>query len=167
MAYTITLRVIQKTSDNFNIVEKTCWHYANGGIWSKPSGGYHKLSMGGSGTSGMLRFQSYSGEAFCLIAGVHNHKRWCDIIIDLKDGETAKIIHPSYYAKGGGPMPWKQLSAMTKTTTRGTKLGINFIINEGNELSAEVTIFKAINLLSLGRHYHRPRSIFVFKSGRS
>ena len=151
MAYFINVRVLQEATDAFSIVEKTCWHYANGGTWTEYQGS-HILSMRGSGTSGMLRFKSPLGESFCLAMGIHNHKRWCDIIVDLKDDDTAEKIHPDYYVEGGGIMLWKKLRKITKTTARGTKLRFKFLNRKGSELSAELTIFKVLNLLSLGMH---------------
>lgn len=151
MAYTIKLHIIQNTIDKFSINENTCWHYANGGTWDR-EGGYHVLRMGGSGTSGMLRLGSNSKESFCLAVGVHNHRRWCDIVVDLKDDDTAQKIHPAYYLCDGSPMLWKQLSEITKTTRRGMNIGIKFSINEGTELCAELTISKPLNLLCLGMH---------------
>ncbi|MFD9359892.1 hypothetical protein [Streptomyces sp. NPDC060031] len=37
-----------------DVQERTVWHFANGGEWHFNSG-EHQLSMGGSGTSGLLR----------------------------------------------------------------------------------------------------------------
>ena len=40
MSYSITLRVYQTNPGRgfFHIVEKTVWHYANGGTWSEADG---------------------------------------------------------------------------------------------------------------------------------
>jgi Fungal fruit body lectin len=71
MTYTVAVRVYQ-TNPNafFNVVEKTAWHYANGGTWSESNGAF-ALTMGGSGTSGTLRFVADTGEIF-VVLGVHN-----------------------------------------------------------------------------------------------
>ncbi|KAF2655121.1 hypothetical protein K491DRAFT_436777 [Lophiostoma macrostomum CBS 122681] len=67
----------------------------NRGAWDGHEGSY-LLSMDDSGTSGMLRFNSSSGEMFCLVVGF---RRWCDIVVDLDDDDTAEKIHPTYHAK--------------------------------------------------------------------
>lgn len=97
MSYTIAVRVYQTNVEAFfHVVEKTVWHYANGGTWHEFQG-EHILTMGGSGTSGTLRFDSDTGESFLVALGVHNYKRWCDIVTGLNPGETGVVIHREYY----------------------------------------------------------------------
>ena len=55
MAYTIKVDVVQNNG-RFQLVEKTVWHYANGGRWLDVNE-VHILEMGGSGTSGALRYR--------------------------------------------------------------------------------------------------------------
>jgi hypothetical protein len=88
MSYNITVRVFQTNPDAFfRLAEQTVWNYANGGSWDSVSGAY-VLAMGGSGTSGSLRFVSSSGENFVATFGVHNYKRWCDIVTNLKNDQV-------------------------------------------------------------------------------
>ena len=99
MTYTIKVRVYQ-TSTNavFRIVEKDTWHYANGGTWADIDD-YHILTMGGSGTSGMLRFMDEEGEeSFYVAMGVHNYVRWVDIVTDLgsTSGTNARALSDYY-----------------------------------------------------------------------
>ncbi|KAG0570333.1 hypothetical protein M758_6G149400 [Ceratodon purpureus] len=100
-SYAIHVRVIQtEPSSWFDIVEKTVYHNARGGTWTDcvdESLGDQTLTMGGSGTSGMLRFKNPKGEQFLVALGVHNYKRWCDIIPDVPLDKTAVDIHPTYY----------------------------------------------------------------------
>src|SRR5258708_4060463 len=98
MSYSIKVFIYQ-TNPNafFRIVESTVWKYANGGTWDLVDG-YQVLKMGGSGTSGSLRLQSSSGESFVVTLGVHNYKRWGDIVTNLKNGQTALTINPEYYS---------------------------------------------------------------------
>ncbi|KAF8889680.1 fungal fruit body lectin-domain-containing protein [Infundibulicybe gibba] len=124
--YEINVRIINASSQRFNIVEKTVWHYANGGQWNELVKGVHTLTMGGSGTSGGLRFVSPSGEIFAVFMGVHNCVRWCDIVPDLEGGNTAVVIHPTYYGGDRGDLLWKQASQMAKVTSKGRKLSIVF-----------------------------------------
>lgn len=98
MSYTIKVRVYQ-TNENayFRIVEKGVWHYANGGTWNDENGAL-LLTMGGSGTSGILRFMTEQGkEAFFVAMGVHNYKPWVDTITGLADDVTGVKALPEYY----------------------------------------------------------------------
>ncbi|RVD85967.1 uncharacterized protein DFL_004266 [Arthrobotrys flagrans] len=98
MSYSIKVRVYQ-TNENafFRVVEKGVWHYANGGIWSEQDDAL-LLTIGGSGTSGILRFQTEEGkEAFFVAFGVHNYKPWLDIITGLADDVTGVRALPEYY----------------------------------------------------------------------
>ncbi|KAH3004248.1 hypothetical protein KXV73_000804, partial [Aspergillus fumigatus] len=51
--------------------KKTRWSYANGCTWSVKDDD-HVLFIEGSGTSGMLRFKTFSGDFFTLVPGIHN-----------------------------------------------------------------------------------------------
>ncbi|KAJ7726308.1 fungal fruit body lectin [Mycena maculata] len=101
MSYKITLRIYQ-TNPNayFCIVEKTVWNHGanhdNGGTWSD-SDGEQVLTIGSSGTSGILRFLSDTGEYFLIAVGVHNCKRWCDIVSNITPDMTGAKVHPEYY----------------------------------------------------------------------
>ncbi|KZV96848.1 hypothetical protein EXIGLDRAFT_764915 [Exidia glandulosa HHB12029] len=66
MSYTIIVKVFQ-TNPNawFEVIESTVWHYANGGSWTKANDKY-VLTMGSTGTSGILRFQS--GDQYFIVA---------------------------------------------------------------------------------------------------
>lgn len=139
-SYTINLRVINDTDDELILIEKTCWHYTSSCAWTEREGS-HLLSMGGSGTSGLLRFQSSAGEKFSLVLGVHNYERWCNINVDLKDDDTGTKIHPQYYAANTteSGVREKQLSEITKTTSKGKKLQISYYQKEGKKLLANFT----------------------------
>jgi len=100
-SYTVHVRVIQtEPSGWWDVVEKTVYHNARGGAWTDradESVGEQTLTMGGSGTSGMLRFKNPKGEQFLVALGVHNYKRWCDIVTDVPLDQTAVDVHPTYY----------------------------------------------------------------------
>ncbi|KAH2263364.1 hypothetical protein KXV25_003981 [Aspergillus fumigatus] len=70
-SYTIRLRIENDTSDILTVVEKTRWYYANGCTWTVKDDD-HVLFIEGSGTSGMLRFKTFSGDFFTLVPGIHN-----------------------------------------------------------------------------------------------
>ncbi|OXN06413.1 hypothetical protein CDV58_04146 [Aspergillus fumigatus] len=72
-SYTIRLRIENDTSDILTVVKKkkTRWSYANGCTWSVKDDD-HVLFIEGSGTSGMLRFKTFSGDFFTLVPGIHN-----------------------------------------------------------------------------------------------
>jgi len=137
MAYIVNLRVENKTNDALTVVEKTCWHYANGATWTEHEDD-HLLSMGGSGTSGMLRFRFSTGEKFCLALGIHNHEVWCDIIANLKDNDTATKIHQSYYDRSRGGKREELRSEIMTRTAEGTALHIKVSKNADHEFHADI-----------------------------
>ncbi|KAI3324400.1 fruit body lectin [Xylariaceae sp. AK1471] len=98
MSYTINVRVYQSNTDTyFRIVENSVWHYANGGTWAN-SDGLLALTMGGSGTAGMLRFQTEEGkESFTVALGVHSYKPWVHILTDIATSATCVTLLPDYY----------------------------------------------------------------------
>ncbi|KAI9732133.1 MAG: hypothetical protein M1834_004229 [Cirrosporium novae-zelandiae] len=136
MSYIIKLTVFNDSDETLTVVEKTC--FTTGIAWTEDETG-HFLFMDGSGTSGMLRYKSSSGEIFCLALGIHNYKRWCDIVTDLKEDDTAKNINPAYYGGLKSDIIWTQHSTFATTTKRGSKLKIDYSTNEGRELVAEFT----------------------------
>ena len=140
MSYSITLHVYQRNPGRgfFHIVEQTVWHFANGGTWSEANGAL-TLTQGGSGTSGVLRFLSDKGERITVAVGVHNYKRWCDVVTGLKPDETALVINGQYYNNGG--RDWvreKQQTEHSATSPSGTKVEVIYTVAEGNKLEANV-----------------------------
>ncbi|KAJ3475349.1 hypothetical protein NLI96_g11896 [Meripilus lineatus] len=143
MSYTITIQVYQ-TNPNafFRIVEKTVWQYANGGTWSE-SNGTHVLTMGGSGTCGSLRFVSDTGENFIATLGVHNYKRWGDIVTNLANDQTGVIITPQYYSdahRDREAARERQLASYSVKNAKGRNFAINYTVTEGNNLKANIII---------------------------
>ena len=96
--------------------------------------------MAGSGTSGMLRFNTSNGEYFALVVGVHNYKRWCDITVDLKGNDTCMKLHPQYYGSASKQtgMREKQLAKHSVTTKNGKKIEIDFYQSDGRKLFANL-----------------------------
>jgi len=137
MSYKITLRIYQtNTNAFFRVVEQTVWNYANGGTWSDIDG-QKVLTMGGSGTSGTIRFQSDTGENFLVIVGVHNYKPWYDIAPDLKNDETGTVINPEYYGSG---VRNNGIQRDNVKNAQGRNLAIKFTVGEGNDLKANIII---------------------------
>jgi hypothetical protein len=136
--YVIRVNIIQTSSDLYSIVEKT--NYGNG-TWSE-YGNEQILNMPGSGVSGMLRFKSYQGDSFFLVAlGVHNYKRWCDIVVDHTPGDTCMDIHPQYYNSGPkSEMLWKQLAHLEKSTPTDVKIAVNYHKDDDNLLGVTIII---------------------------
>lgn len=145
MSYTTHVRVIQsKPSAWYSIVEKTVWKFANGGTWSEADG-EQTLSMGGSGTSGTLRFMNPDGDYFLVALGVHNYKRWCDIVVDINSSNTGVEIHPTYYTEESsgprGQMLWKQLASLEKASSKGgVQVKVEYYKEEANTYWATITI---------------------------
>ena len=143
MSYTITAQVYQ-TNPNafFHIVEQTVWNYANGGTWSETDG-QHVLTMGGSGTSGSLRFVSDTGENFIVTLGVHNYERWGDIVTNLANNQTGVIINPQYY---DSKFPDRekareaQRASYSVDNAKGRKFALNYTVASGNNLKVNIII---------------------------
>jgi Fungal fruit body lectin len=135
MTYTVVVRVYQ-TNPNafFHVVEKTVWHYANAGTWSE-SNGTLVLTMGGSGTSGTLRFIADTGEIFLAVLGVHNY----DVAADLAVAETGKVANAEYYAGGKRSGVPVQPSCSVNNAS-GWKISVNFMATEGSDLKANIVI---------------------------
>jgi hypothetical protein len=143
MSYSITAQIYQtNTNAFFRVVEKTVWHFANGGTWSEVDG-THVLNMGGSGTSGSLRLVSDSGENFIITLGVHNYKRWGDIVTNLGNGQTGVVINPQYY-EGDHPERAKarerQLTSYSVSNNKGRKFSFNYTVADGNNLKVNIVI---------------------------
>jgi hypothetical protein len=141
--YSILVRTIDNTAGDpgFTIVEKTVWHYANGGTWSDTDS-IQTLRMNGSGTSGALRFTNGVGEQFLVLLGIHNYKRWCDIVTDLEPEDTGMKIQPGYYLETNPryAMLWKQLDQIEKKSAKGTTVDVKYVEAEGNSLVVHLTI---------------------------
>ena len=142
MSYKITVRVFQTNPNaHFRVVEETIFNYANGGTWSRVNDEL-VLQMGGSGTSGTLRFQSDTNEDFIVALGIHNYKRWGDIVTNLSNSETGVIIHPQYYSAATkiGKRRESQLASYSVKNAKGRQFAINYIVAEGNDLKVNIII---------------------------
>ncbi|KAL4779267.1 fungal fruit body lectin [Aspergillus varians] len=138
MSYTISLNIRNDTTESLAVVEKTCWYYANGGIWTE-HGSNHALTMGGSGTSGILRFRSDSGELFTAIVGIHNYNPWGDVQVDLAGGDTGVKLNPEYYS--GGRLSGEAHSEIQRPTSKGRNVKLYFDAREGRQVSAVLHYF--------------------------
>ena len=144
MAYTITSKVYQ-TSTNafFRVVEKAVF---SNGTWDEVND-THILTIGGSGTSGCLRFVADTGENFIVTLGVHNYKPWGDIVTKLSNDQTGVKINPEYYEKEYGgtqnadrvAVRWKNLSTY-EVTRDGRKYSFTFVVASGNALKVNIVI---------------------------
>ncbi|KAM7213977.1 Fungal fruit body lectin [Rhypophila decipiens] len=145
MSYTIAVQVFQ-TNQNafFDVVEKTVFR---NGTWAETNG-THVLTMGGSGTSGSLRFVAGTGENFIVTLGVHNYKPWGDIVTKLDPAsQTGVVITPQYYESewGGSPVQarvdarWKTLSSY-EVTRDGRKYAFKYTVTDGNHLKVNIVI---------------------------
>ncbi|KAF7967950.1 hypothetical protein HWV62_32495 [Athelia sp. TMB] len=141
MTYKIAICLYQNQPNAFfHVVEKTVFNYAKGGCWSEMDG-MMVLEMPESGTSGTLRFMADTGEAFCIAVGIHNHKRWCDIVSNLKNDQTGVLINREYYNNGGRDhQREKQLASFSTKNAQGRNMAIKFTKEEGEHLKANVII---------------------------
>lgn len=141
MSYSITVRVYQ-TQPNafFSVVEQTVWKYANGGTWQRVDDEY-VLTMGGSGTSGTIRFKADTGETFIVALGVHNYERWCDIVTGLSPSDTGVVINPQYYDSGPRAyMREKVLKEYSVKSAQGRQFQVIYTKADGNNLNANIII---------------------------
>ncbi|KLO10940.1 lectin [Schizopora paradoxa] len=143
MSYTITVNVYQTNPNTFfNCVEQTNWHFANGGTWGKHNDSY-VLTMGGSGTCGSLRFVADDGEGVIFTFGVHNYKRWGDIVTGLVGHDTGVVITPQYYDSNHPDRCQareRQLASYNVNSAKQRNFAINYTVAEGNNLKANIII---------------------------
>jgi hypothetical protein len=90
--------------------------------------GVTRLSMGSSGTSGCIMFQSKtSGERFAVTLGIHNYAPWAGVATNFGD-ETSQEIRDSYY--GGGKRnvssEWNGSRYISKTLMAGRSVHLTF-----------------------------------------
>ncbi|CAG7851015.1 SubName: Full=Related to Agaricus bisporus lectin-Agaricus bisporus {ECO:0000313/EMBL:CCA74595.1} [Serendipita indica DSM 11827] len=141
MSYKIRVRIYQTKPDAFfRVVEQSVW---TGGSWTK-NGDEFILDMHTSGTSGALRLLADNGEHIIAVFGVHNYKRWCDIVTALgKDASGTKLL-PEWYVEGTnrGKVKWSQLAEynVDSTTPVRRNFAIKYTIPEGNDLVATLFV---------------------------
>ena len=99
--------------------------------------------MGGNGTCGSLRFASNTGESFIITLGVHNYKRWGDIVTNLKNDQTAMVITPQYYSDNHKNREKKmeaQLTSYSVRNSRGREFSFKYTVTEGQDLKCKIVI---------------------------
>ena len=152
--YTITITIYDdKHRLRLDKTKTKGWHYANGAAWSTPpiqqgqwdANPYdpeakYTLTMGGSGTSGVLRFVCKNGSAFMVAVGVHNWKRWCHIVTDLSSSDTTSTILPTYYGGSRDENLWKQRDHISRTDSNGSKYKLEFTQKTGHNLTADLFV---------------------------
>ncbi|KAK6071019.1 L-lactate dehydrogenase (FMN-dependent dehydrogenase) [Seiridium cupressi] len=123
--------------------QKAVWHYTDGGVWTEEDG-THKLTMGGSGTSGLLRFKTEQGkEAFFVAMGVHNYKPWIDIITGLANDVTGVRALSEYY---NGTHAERERSREAQSTSQEIlnadhrKIGARFAVSDGKNLELHIIV---------------------------
>jgi hypothetical protein len=123
MPYTLRVAIVNNTDDALTVIEKTCWYYANGGAWTEDTGNKLTLTLGGSGTSGMLRIRASSDHTFSVVMGYHDSEFWCDVQVDLNDGDTAVKLHPEYY--DGGALSAQACPSVERGTSGGRTVRVH------------------------------------------
>ncbi|RSL91432.1 hypothetical protein CEP52_014255 [Fusarium oligoseptatum] len=143
MPYTIKVRVYQ-TNPNayFHIVEKGCWHYGKSCEWSEHNG-VLTLTMGESGTSGMLRFKTEQGkEAFFIVMGVHNYKPWVDTVTGLADDVTCVKALPEYYGNASDRTRSRESQRTSQSILNIDRrtIATEYKVSQGNDLELNIII---------------------------
>ena len=143
MSYTITAEVYQTNKNAFfHVVEKTVWKYANGGTWGETNGAY-VLTMGGNGTCGSLRFAPNTGENFIVTLGVHNYKRWGDIVTNLTPDQTGIVITPQYYSdehRNREKQREAQLTSYNVKNSKGRNTAFTYTMADRKNLVVKIVI---------------------------
>ncbi|TFK64322.1 fungal fruit body lectin [Pluteus cervinus] len=137
MCYTIAVRVFQ-TNPNifFHVVERTNWYYANCRTWFKQDEKHILTMMGGSGS---LRFVTDTGENFIAAFGVHNYKRWGDIVTNLTNNQTGVVVNPQYDSQADREaVRDRQLASYDAANAKGRNFAINYSGADVNQLVADV-----------------------------
>jgi hypothetical protein len=99
--------------------------------------------MGGSGTSGSLRFVSDTGENFIVTLGVDNYKRRGDIVTNLTHEETGIVITPQYYSDKHADRERqreKQLTTYSVKNNKGRNFSLHYTVTEGDHLKVDIII---------------------------
>ncbi|KAF8263086.1 lectin [Lactarius quietus] len=134
MVYSIKVSIYQTDPSKgafFRIVEKTGYIDSNG--WDEIDG-YHVFSENGSGTSGSLHLKSDTGESFVVTFGVHNYKRWGDIVAGIKPKHSACTINPEQKQRE------KQLTTYSVANAQGRKCSFEYTKIEGDNLEVRIVI---------------------------
>jgi Fungal fruit body lectin len=104
-----------------------------------------------AGTCGSLRFVSNNGDNFIITLGVHNYKRWGDIVTNLTNDQTGVIITPEYYDddhRDREQQREKQLTTYSVTSATGRHYAFNYTGTEGNNFTVNIIIGYDMNRLS-------------------
>nr|AXS59212.1 isolectin 2a [Hericium erinaceus] len=143
MSYKINTRIFEtKPSDYFILVEKGVWNFANGGTWTVCEE-QHLLKMGGSGTSGTLRFEKAGGGVYFTVAlGVHNYKPWVDVLVDQLSEDTCVYIHPLFYKEGTAEagVREQQLTKVQKKDKQGISVTAEVVKSGDHEYWVDIII---------------------------
>jgi hypothetical protein len=99
--YTISFNVYNKVDNHgFKLVDKSMWSEANGRAESITDSTQTFTIR--SGSSVALCFRSSEDMCtFFVILGVHNEIKWCDVLTDCKNDDTALRLHPEYHNATG------------------------------------------------------------------
>ncbi|KAH9476311.1 Vegetative incompatibility protein HET-E-1 [Psilocybe cubensis] len=86
--------------------------------WSALPKSQHRLTIGHSGTSGGILFESKTGryERFVVMLGLHNYNVWCDVYTNVGQSDTLEGIAKSYY-KDNQVKLWDNLDRACKQLT--------------------------------------------------
>jgi len=125
----------------FDIVEKTSWWSSWGVMKWTESEGQQVFYLASSGACGTLRFVNVSNpkESFLVAVGVHNYKRWCDIVPNLTNEQTGAVINPQYYGDRSNVRE-QQFSKYSVQNATGRTITINFTQADGQDLKADIII---------------------------
>jgi hypothetical protein len=97
----------------------------------------------GSRTCGSLRFTSDTGKNFIITLGVHNYKRWGDIVTNLSANNTGVVITLQYYSDehhNREKQREAQLTSYTVKNLKGRNFAFTYTKAEGKNLKVKIII---------------------------
>ncbi|KAI1457790.1 fruit body lectin [Annulohypoxylon moriforme] len=148
MPFSIQARILRTNlSALFRIVEEGTWSHKQHKEWLR-NGNMLEIRLPQSGRAAMLRFVSDSSssnatESFGVVFGIHNQKRWVDIVTDIGPAETTAHILPTYYNNtdiSRTRMREAQHDRWEAVTKYGKKVSANFTVSDGDNLQVDISI---------------------------
>ncbi|KAI9428629.1 hypothetical protein H4582DRAFT_2041910 [Lactarius indigo] len=76
-----------------------------------------------------------NGEGCIITLGVHNNKRWGDIITNLKNDQTLAKDHPNMEKQRE-----RQLTSYETSDLQGRKFSFEYVVADGKDLTVRVII---------------------------
>ncbi|CAG9974117.1 unnamed protein product [Clonostachys byssicola] len=101
-------------------------------------------TIGGSGTSSILRFITEQGkEAFFITLGIYNYKPWVDVITGLANNVTCISTLPEYYNSVHTKRCYSYKAQYTSQSILNIDhrtISVQYRVHEGHNLELDIVI---------------------------